>query len=381
MAIVMKRKILIIFLSALLFALPLIYIFLGTPQTQESPDIYLGVDVAYADSAAIKRVIDKVSPYTNLFVIGSTGISHDPIKLEEMCQYLTAKDMQFIIYTDSPFRLELINDVVKKYEDNFMGIYYVDEQGGRQLDLDDLSWVSEAENYTDAANQFVQHLNWWLTTHTIGSQTFPYAASDFRLFTSDYSLYWFDYKAGYDVVFAEFGWNYSRQLNVALNRGAATVQNKDWGVIITWTYNHPPYIESGKELYDDMILAYNNGAKYILVFDTNKNYTETILEEEHYEALEQFWEYTQDNPRNNIQNEKRVAFVLPKDYGYGFRGPDDKIWGLWEDTILSLEMSHHLGSLLEEHGINLDIIYGDEIKTNEVYSKYIFWNGIVISDE
>ena len=381
MAIVMKRKILIIFLSALLLALPLIYIFLGTPQTQESPDIYVGVDVAYADSAAIKRVIDKVSPYTNLFVIGSTGISHDPIKVEEMCQYLTAKDMQFIIYTDTPFRLELINDVVKKYEDNFMGIYYVDEQGGRQLDLDDLSWVSEAENYTDAANQFVQHLNWWLTTNTIGSQTFPYAASDFRLFTSDYSLYWFDYKAGYDVVFAEFGWNYSRQLNVALNRGAATVQNKDWGVIITWTYNHPPYIESGKELYDDMVLAYNNGAKYILVFDTNKNYTETILEEEHYEALEQFWQYTQDNPRNNIQNEKRVAFVLPKDYGYGFRGPDDKIWGLWEDTILSLEMSHHLGSLLEEHGINLDIIYGDEIKTNEVYSKYIFWNGIVILDE
>ena len=374
----MKRKILIIFLSALLLALPLIYIFLGTPQTQESPDIYVGVDVAYADSAAIKRVIDKVSPYTNLFVIGSTGISHDPIKLEEMCQYLTAKDMQFIIYTDTPFRLELINDVVKKYEDNFMGIYYVDEQGGRQLDLDDLSWVSEAENYTDAANQFVQHLNWWLTTKTIGSQRFPYAASDFRLFTSDYSLYWFDYKAGYDVVFAEFGWNYSRQLNVALNRGAATVQNKDWGVIITWTYNHPPYIESGKELYDDMILAYNNGAKYILVFDTNKNYTETILDEEHFEALEQFWEYAKANPRNNIQVEKRVAFVLPEGYGYGFRGPDDKIWGLWEADEFSLEISYHLGTFLEEYGTNLDIIYDDKLEYSELYSKYIFWNGTII---
>ena len=130
-----------------------------------------------------------------------------------------------------------------------------------------------------------------------------------------------------------------------------------------------------------MIFAYNNGAKYILVFDTNKNYTETILEQEHFEALEQFWQYTQDNPRNNIQNEKRVAFVLPKDYGYGFRGPDDKIWGLWEDTVLSLEMSHHLGYLFEEYGTKLDIIYGNEIKTNEAYSKYIFWNGIVISDE
>jgi len=377
----MKKKIIIIFLSIILVALPLSYFFLGTPQTQIQPDIYVGVDVAYADLAAIKNVIDKVSSYTNLFVIGSTGISHNKTRLEETCQYLTDQDMNFIIYTDTLGGLQSIKDIEKKYPDHFQGIYYDDEQGGKQLDLFQYRWVREAENYTDAANQFVQHLNWWLTTNTYGSETFPYAASDFRLFTSDYSLYWFDYKAGYDVVFAEFGWNYSRQLNLALNRGAATVQNKDWGVIITWTYNHPPYIESGKELYEDMILAYNNGAKYILVFDTNKNYTESILEEEHFEAMEQFWQYTQDNPRNNIQNGKRVAFVLPKDYGYGFRGPDDKIWGIWEDTNLSLEMSYHLGSLMEEHGINLDIIYGDEIRTNEVYSKYIFWNGIVIFDE
>ena len=343
----MKSKSLIILVSVLILASLIVnYFFLDTPQIEEFPDFFVGVDVAYADLEAIKRVIDEVSSYTNLFIIGSTGISHDPIKLEEMCQYLTTKDMQFIIYTDSPSRLELINDVVKKYEDNYMGIYYVDEQGGRQLDLDDLRWVREAENYTDAANQFVEGVNGWLNRRSFGNVTFPYAASDFTLFTSDYALYWFDYLAGYDVVFAEFGWNYSRQLNVALCRGAATVQNKEWGVMITWTYNHPPHIESGPELYDDMVLAYENGAKYILVFDTNKNYTESILEEEHFEALEQFWQYAQDNPRNKIQLEKRVAFILPKDFGYGFRGPDDKIWGLWEwyADNNSLEISHHLGS-------------------------------------
>ena len=354
--------------------------FLIDPPKSESPDVFVGIDVAYSDVEEIKTLIDEVSSYTNLFVIGSTGISHDQIKLEETCQYLNDQDMQFIIYTDIPFRLELINDVVKKYEDNFMGIYYCDEQGGRQLDVFELRWVKEAENYTDAANQFVEGLNGWLNLRSIRNVTFPYAPSDFPLFTSDYSLYWFDYLAGYDVVFAEFGWNYSRQLNVALCRGAATFQNKEWGVMITWTYNHPPYLESGDELYNDMVLAYENGAKYILVFDTNKNYTEGILKEEHFEALEEFWQYTLDNPRNGTQIEKRVAFVLPKDYGYGFRGPEDKIWGLWEDTVLSLEMSHHLGSFLEEYGTSLDIIYGDEIKTNEIYSKYIFWNGIIISD-
>ena len=50
------------------------------------------------------------------------------------------------------------------------------------------------------------------------------------------------------------------------------------GVMITWTYNNPPYIESGNELYNDLVLAYENGAKYILVFDTNKNYTASVLE-------------------------------------------------------------------------------------------------------
>ena len=378
----MNRKSLAILVSILIVALLLLnYGFLAKPQIEESPDFFVGVDVAYADLPAIKGLIDKVSSYTNLFVIGSTGISYDQIKLDETCQYLYDKDMYFIIYSDSSRRLQLISDIEKKYGDHFLGVYYDDEPGGKQLDLFEYRWVKEADNYTDAANQFVEHLKWWLNLRFPRNETLPQVApSDFRLFTSDYALYWFDYKAGYDVVFAEFGWNYSRQLNVALNRGAATVQNKDWGVMIAWTYNHPPYIESGKELYEDLILAYNNGAKYILVFDTNKNYTESILEEEHFEALEQFWQYTKDNPRNNLQVEKRVAFVLPKDYGYGFRGPTDKIWGLWGDDVLSLEMSHHLGSLLEEYGTKLDIIYDDDVKFNEVYSKYIFWNGIIISD-
>ena len=369
-----------IFCFLLVVSLFFISVFLIDPPKNESPDVFVGIDVAHSDVEEIKTLVDEVSSYTNLFVIGSTGISHDQMKLEETCQYLSNQDMQFIIYTDDPRSLELINEVAKKYEDNFMGIYYLDEQGGRQLDLVDLRWVKEAENYTDAATQFVEGLNGWLNLRSIRNFTFPYIPSDFPLFTSDYSLYWFDYQAGYDVVFAEFGWNYSRQLNVALCRGAATVQNKEWGVMITWTYNHPPYLESGPELYEDMVLAYENGAKYILVFDTNENYTEGILKEEHFEALEEFWQYTVDNPRNSNQIEKRVAFVLPKDYGYGFRGPEDKIWGLWEDSVLSLEMSHHLGSYLEEYGINFDIIYGSEIETNEIYIKYIFWNGIIISD-
>ena len=199
------------------------------------------------------------------------------------------------------------------------------------------------------------------------------------MFTADYALYWFDYEAGYDVVLAEFGWNYSRQLNIALCMGVATVQNKEWGVIVTWTYDGPPYIESGDQLYEDLVLAYENGAKYVLVFDSNKEYTEGILQQEHFDALKRFWRYKDDSPRSGDQNSDRVAYVLPTGYAYGFRfrGPNDKIWGLWEADDFSFEISENVGSLLTRFEHKLDIIYDDELVLNATYTKYVFWNGTI----
>jgi len=164
---------------------------------------------------------------------------------------------------------------------------------------------------------------------------------------------------------------------IALCRGAATVQNREWGVIIVWTYNNPPYIESGEKLYDDLVLAYENGAKYILVFDSNEEYTQGILKKEHLDALKQFWQYVKENPRSIIPASERVAYVLPEDFAYGFRGPNDKIWGLWEADEFSFEISTDLGSLLKEYDTNLDIIYDDGIEIDKTYGKYIFWNGTI----
>jgi len=373
----MHRKTLYILVSILIVALVLsTYSLTNIPISKELPDVFVGIDVAYADQAAIKEIIDKVNPFTNLFVIGSTGISYDETKLEETCQYLYDNDLSFMIYTENSyqqlFRPQWFEDSKSRWGKHFLGFYVFDEPAGRQLDYSENLMLEDAKNSVDAGNLYVSNYDRYLNYMNYSDFT------NSSVFTSDYALYWFDYKAGYDVVFAEFGWNYSRQLNIALNRGAATVQNKDWGIIITWTYNNPPYIESGTELYDDMVLAYENGAKYIIVFDTNKNYTKSILNEEHFEALEQFWEYAKANPRNNIQVEKRIAFVLPEGYGYGFRGPDDKNWGLWEADDFSLEISYHLGTLLEEYGTNLDIIYDDKIEYSELYTKYIFWNGTII---
>ena len=198
----------------------------------------------------------------------------------------------------------------------------------------------------------------------------------YPLFTSDYALYWFDYKAGYDVLLTQFNWNYSRQQEIALCRGAATVQNKEWGVITVWKYDSAPHVESGEDLYADLVLAYNNGAKYITVFDANKGYTQSTLKEEHHEALRLFWQYIKDNPRNTMVANDRVAFVLPKGYGYGFRGSWDKVWGIWPSDDFSFNMSTYVDRLLEVYGDRLDIIYDDglTVVNTEIYSKLIYWN-------
>jgi len=54
------------------------YTFLDRDSSQEViPEFFVGIDVAYDNLDEIKELIDKVSPYTNLFVIGTTGISYN----------------------------------------------------------------------------------------------------------------------------------------------------------------------------------------------------------------------------------------------------------------------------------------------------------------
>ena len=131
-----------------------------------------------------------------------------------------------------------------------------------------------------------------------------------------------------------------------------------------------------------MVTAYQNGAKYILVFNYPKNNaTYGILQEEHFEALKQFWQYVKNNPRTSDSINDRVAYVLPKDYGYGFRGPNDTIWGLWEADNLSSKIWNDVSTLVEQYKPRMDIIYEDDLQFNmSKYSKLIFWNGTTITN-
>ena len=224
-------------------------------------------------------------------------------------------------------------------------------------------------NYTAASNFYVNNLK--TTLSSIGNQ------SNVKLYTSDYGLYWFDYEGGYDTVFSEFGWSNSRQMNIALCRGAATAQNKDWGVMITWTYDHPPFLENSTRLFSDMKLAYDNGASYVVVFNSDGK-TSGILDKDQLNAIKQFWQYTESNSRKDNPND-RVAYALPNGYGFGFRGTNDSIWGIWHNDNFSDQQYTEANNALERYGSKLDIIFNDPLfqSYSNLYSKIIYSNSTV----
>jgi hypothetical protein len=369
-------------------------------SAETSTSLYFGVDVAIESLNETLRIIDEVSSYTNLFIIGCYGpITHDndthPIynetRLNFVSQYVYNKRLSFMVYSDDPRfpSAEWYNNAKANFGDRFLGIYYYDEPGGKQLDQANYPAFYYANNFSDAANRYVNTINWWLRSRPFSIAKYLGDPTDLQLFTSDYGLYWYDYQAGYDTIFAEYGWNsgwedYSRQLNAALVRGAATAMNKDWGIMITWAYQQPPHMEPGPELYKDMISAYHNGAKYIVVFDSNKDWTENVLQQDHFDAMKQFWQYVQANPRTAMPLSTRSAYVLPENYGDGFRSPDDTIWGLWNADYNVAEGSQNfttnirmsIVTLLQMFGPKLDIVYPRANQTVESigYENIFYWN-------
>ena len=341
---------------------------------QSTPEFFVGVEFAYGNASDLKDLVDKVKNYTNLFVIGALDISFNQTVLNETCDYIVNAGLHLIVlFTDSnKYSYDIfswIKNAKQKYSDMFLGVYRFDEPGGNQLDRGDSMISKNATTYAEAAAEYVG--NWSLH---VG---YYLDLDSGEVVTADYGLYWFDYKTGYNAVFAEFGWNHSRQLHIALCRGAAKAQNRDWGAIVTWTYNGTPYIESPTELYDDMTLAFDAGAKYLIVFDYPKIGPYGILTEDHFDVIEDFWNYAHSNPQNFETNRGKVAYVLPKDYGFGFRRADDTIWGLFPADALSGKVWNDASKLIHKYGSNFDIVYDDPELFSGLKSRYeelFFWN-------
>lgn len=376
-----RRFIVLCAVLALLVILLSVFVVNGyfTHPTVKSREFYVGVEYAYADDTAqLKALVDKVRDYTNLFVIGSIAISFNRTALDESCDYIAQSGLNFIVlftgkdqynWTGSYGITDWMADAQLRYGDKFLGIYKIDEPGGNQLDGTNSTIIRNATSYSEASENYTGFLK-----HMIGYY-YPYTP---RIFTADYALSWFDYEANYTAVFGEFVGNESRQRVIAQNRGAAAAFQKDWGVIVNWKYNQPPFLESGEELYSDLSLAYSAGAKYAIVFSypnvTGASYG--ILGDEHFDALQQFWSKLHSDPASFGQNQAQAAYIVPKDYGFGFRGAGDRIWGLFPNDTLSAKIYSDVQTLTGRYGAGLDILY-DESATASLlgnYSRVFYWN-------
>ncbi|MCW3998975.1 MAG: hypothetical protein NWE93_01895 [Candidatus Bathyarchaeota archaeon] len=359
-------------------AIAVVYMQLGV----KGDEFYFGVSYGGEDAEQAKALIDKVKPYTNFFLINSFDLTTNETALTEVCDYAAGANLKFVVYFDFisriryPWHQEWIESAHQRWGDKFLGIHLRDEPGGKQIEMVN-NTVTSAADYSDAANQFIENIS--STNSTLDAKT-----HGINLFTSDFALYWWDYQAGYDTVFAELGWNASSVQQIALCRGAANVQGKDWGTIITWTYSTQPYLAAPQEIYREMQLSYQAGAKYVVVF----NYPTApagnpygILSEKHFEAMEQFWNDIQASPRKN-GGHAEAALVLPRDYGWGMRRNEyissDRIWGLWDEDEKAPQILSNLNTLIDKYGLKLDVIYEDpHFSYAGKYSQTYLWNSTV----
>ncbi|HSV49098.1 MAG TPA: hypothetical protein VLH35_02190 [Candidatus Acidoferrales bacterium] len=377
-----KIVITVLLVTAVLVSVFLVNGFFSHP-VQTRP-FYFRVEYAYADDTSqLKTLVDKVAPYTNVFVIGSLAISFNRTALDESCDYITQSGLSFIVlftgldrynWTGDYRITNWMLDAQHKYGDKFLGIYKIDEPGGNQLDNGPSQIINDTTTYTATAQNYVGNLS------QMTNYYHPYTP---RILTADFALEWFDYKANYTTVLAEFVGNESRNRIIAQDRGAAAAFHKDWGVIINWKYNQPPhYLESGDELYNDLALAYSAGASYGVVFSypnlTGSAYG--VLEPEHFLAIQKFWNTLHTNPSSFGDNKAEVAYVVPADYGFGFRSSSDRIWGLFPSDSLSAKIYSDVETLTDRYGVKVDFLYDEPELIAPLLGSYrlgFFWNETV----
>ena len=411
---------LIVILAVSMFAVYVSYS--NGSQTKIDPNAYVGIAFGGNTTDQAKLLIDKVENYTNLFIldVGRNPISANQTKVEEICDYAVSQNLSVIVNVGIKdasnssswgwfWNQPSLDGIKQRWTDmwgtKFLGIYYNDEPGGIQLDAswrrfyeyvgENLSQVDfpAAQALEDIRLKLLNYINngtkptpddydleanFFMQNVIMGDPGIEnLTAANITSFTSDYGLYWWDYMGGYNVMFAELGWNASVAEQIALVKGAARVQDKEWGTMITWKYDDPPYLDSGEQIYNQMLQSYQAGAKYIAVFNYPYNVSGDYgtLTDEHFAAIQRFWKDITTKSFADLSS-PLAALVLPKNFGWGLRNPNDTIWGFWLTDNRTQQTALVTSKLVSYYGANLDIVYEDPAYpvTKVNYQHVYYWN-------
>ena len=417
--------IVILAISALAFDI----FYINHDQAQSKPMPYVGVAFGGNTTQEAKLLIDKISGFTNLFILdsGRNPISRNQSSVEEICSYAVSKGLSVIVNLGIDDVLETnektwfwdqsLNSTKQRWTDmwgnKFLGVYYNDEPAGIQLDGNWSKWYEHwapllSQMGTNTSTPYyviVQDLQKIYSNmlNAMSNDTKPLDydleekffvddvlkldpglralnANGITAYTSDYSLYWFDYLGGYNTLFAELGSNNSVTEEIAQVKGAARLENKEWGTMITWKYNQAPYLDSGDQIYNQMLTSYEAGAKYITVFDYpyDQGNEYGTMTNDQFSAMQRFWNDVTQKKFTDLSSPEAVL-VLPKNFGWGMRQPNDTIWGFWTSDYRTQQTATITSKLLVQYGARLDIVYDDAAYpvTKIGYKSIYYWNSTI----
>ncbi|MDR0461468.1 MAG: hypothetical protein LBH62_08625, partial [Nitrososphaerota archaeon] len=70
----------------------------------------------------------------------------------------------------------------------------------------------------------------------------------------------------------------------------------------------------------------------------------------------------------------KAALVLPENYGWGIRHPNDNIWGIWSTDDTSQEIWSQLQNRIDQHGLKLDIVFEKPGFLSGNYKHVYYWD-------
>ncbi|HLN89336.1 MAG TPA: hypothetical protein VK253_04655, partial [Candidatus Binatia bacterium] len=99
------------------------------------------------------------------------------------------------------------------------------------------------------------------------------------------------------------------------------------------------------------------------------------LTNDHFNAIQRFWSDITTKKLPDLSSPE-AALVLPKNFGWGLRNPNDTIWGFWLTDNRTQQVAFTTSSLLTQYGAKLDIVYDDPAYpvTKGNYQHIYYWN-------